>query len=131
MKYKTKHRYELLEFLKKNKDRHLSIIEIKDEMGGSIPTATLYRLLDSYVEEGVVRKYIIGPSSSCCFQYIDENHEHNHFHLICEKCGRLIHLECHEVDHLIEHISGEHNFDIDIAKINLYGVCEDCKRESK
>ena len=131
MKYKTKHRQQLLDFLKKNEDRHLSINDIHQELHGDIPIATLYRLLDSFVKEGVVRKYIIDPSSSCCFQYIEHGNERHHFHLICEKCGRLIHLKCHEVDHLIEHISEDHNFDIDIAKINLYGVCEECQKGNK
>ena len=128
MKYKTKHKTQLVSFLKKNDDKHLTIQEIQNSLS-SIPQATLYRLMDSLVQEGLVRKYIIGPSQSCCYQYADCGHEHNHFHLICERCGKLIHLDCDEVDHLLTHINDEHGFKIDVTKVNLYGLCEDCKKE--
>ena len=131
MKYQTKHRQEVIAFLKKNENRHLSIQEIILEMKGKVPPATLYRLMDSLVNEGVVRKYIIGPSSSACFQYNSCNEENEHFHLICEKCGRLFHLRCDEVNHLMKHISDEHGFSIDPSRINLYGLCEDCRKEDK
>ena len=131
MNYKTKHREELINFLKKNQDRHLSIQEIIIEMKGKVPTATLYRLMDSLVKEGVVRKYIIGPSSSCCYQYNSCLEDNEHFHLICEKCGRLFHLRCDEVSHLMKHINDEHGFSIDPCRINLYGVCEECQKEDK
>ena len=129
MKYQTKHKAQLINYLKSNSDKHLSISDIQKDLK-DIPVATLYRLIDSLVESGEVRKYIIGPNSSCCFQYVDGHDCHNHFHLICEKCGKLYHLECHEVDHLLEHIKDEHGFSIDISKINLYGLCEDCKKGS-
>ncbi len=127
MKYKTKHRDELINYLKKHKNSHLTINEIHDDLS-CIPQATLYRLIDSLVEEGIVRKYIIEPNSACCYQYADCKHDHQHFHLICERCGKLIHLECDEVNHLITHINEEHSFNVDISKVNLYGVCEECQK---
>ena len=130
MKYKTKHKTELIEFLKKNEDKHLTIQEIQRSLKG-IPQATLYRLMDSLVEAGQVRKYYIEPNSSCCFQYVDNEHCHEHFHLICKKCGKLIHLECDEVDHLLQHIKDDHGFDIDVSKVNFYGECEECRKEAK
>lgn len=129
MKYKTKHKTEIIKFLKENDDKHLTIGEIQKELK-DIPIATLYRLMDSLVEEGVVRKYITSPNSPCCFQYSDCGHDHHHFHLVCEKCGKLIHLDCDEVDHLVEHINDEHGFKVDISKVNLYGVCDECAKEN-
>ena len=130
MKYKTKHKTELIEFLKKNEDKHLTIHEIQRSLKG-IPQANLYRLMDSLVKSGQVRKYFIEPNSSCCFQYVDSEHCHEHFHLICKKCGKLIHLECDEVDHLLQHIKYDHGFDIDVSKVNFYGECEECRKEAK
>lgn len=127
MKYQTKHKLEVITFLKKHQNEHLNISEISKGLK-NVPTATLYRLIDSLVEEGLVRKYVIGPNQFCCFQYV-ECGEHLHFHLICEKCGKLIHLECHEVNHLIDHIKDDHGFDVDLSKVNLYGICEDCKKK--
>lgn len=125
MKYKTKHQSTLIKYLKNHSDEHLTIQDMAKDLS-MIPQATLYRLVDSMVEEGSLRKYIIGPNSSCCFQL--NGCEHQHFHLICERCGKLIHLECDEVDHLLEHINEEHGFSVDVSKINLYGLCDDCKK---
>ena len=130
MKYKTKHKTEVIEFLKNHKDEHLTIHEIQKSLK-RIPQATLYRLMDSLVESGHVRKYFIEPNSSCCFQYIDNGHCHEHFHLICKKCGKLIHLECDEVDHLLQHIKDDHGFSIDVSKVNFYGECDECAKEGK
>ena len=128
MKYQTKHKYQLINYLRRHSDKHLTMVEIQKGCK-DIPVATLYRLVDSLVNEGQVRKYIIGPNSSCCFQFIGDNDCHHHFHLICEKCGKLIHLECGEVDHLLGHIKEDHGFSVDLSKVNLYGLCEECQKE--
>ena len=130
MKYKTKNRTKIINYLKSHDDEHLTIAEIQRDLK-DIPQASLYRLMDSLLEEGLVRKYAIDPSSPCCFQYVDNEHCHEHFHLICTKCGKLIHLECDEVEHLLHHIKDDHGFDVDISKVNLYGLCEECEKESK
>lgn len=130
MKYKTKNRTLLIEFLKKHHDEHLSIAEIHQKLP-SVPQATLYRLIDSFEETGIVRKYIIDQNSPACYQYVEDGHCEEHFHLVCEKCGKLIHLHCHETEHFLKHIEDEHGFNIDVRKINFYGICEECQKEAK
>ena len=128
MKYKTKNRELLIAFLKENNDKHLSITEIQENLK-DIPQASLYRLVDSLVQEGLILRYIVGPNKSACYQYADHNEDHHHFHLVCENCGKLIHLECDEVEELVHHIDQNHNFKVDISKVNLYGLCEECKKK--
>lgn len=131
MKYHTKNKVKIISCLKKNNEKHLSVEQIYDELSHQVPLASLYRNLDELVEEGSVRKFVIDRNNSACYQIVDDGNEHNHFHLLCTKCGKLIHLECHEVDHLLKHIESEHNFNIDITKVTLYGVCEECAKEGK
>ena len=130
MKYKTKHRDELIKYLRENSDKHLTIQEISQNLDGKIPQATIYRLINKFLEEGLVRKYSIDPTLSNCYQLVDDDC-HEHFHLVCEKCGKVIHLECSEVNHLLNHINSEHKFEINTSKVNFYGICEDCKKEAK
>ena len=130
MKYNTKHKVTLFAFLEEHKDQHLNIQEIQKGLP-EIPVATLYRLMDSLVNDGTVRKFILGPNQFCCYQFSGCNPGHHHFHLICEKCGKLIHLDCHEVNLLLEHIKGEHGFAVNVDKVNLYGICEECEKEGK
>lgn len=129
MKYHTKNRTKILNCLKVNSDKHMTIEQIDEALNHEVPLASIYRNMDDLVAEGIVRKYVIDRNNSACYQIIDDGNEHNHFHLLCTKCGKLIHLECHEVDHLLKHISDEHSFSIDISKVTLYGLCEDCQRE--
>ena len=128
MKYLTKNKKTVLGFLKANADRHYTIEEIQKELP-DIPQASLYRIIDSLVEIGLVRKYIVDNNTPACFQYVGDGIKHSHFNLLCTKCGKLIHLECHEVNELIEHIEKEHGFSVDISKVNLYGLCEECQKE--
>ena len=128
MKYQTKHRLEVINCLKENEDKHLTIEEISKLLNGSVPLATLYRIIDSLLNEGTIRKYSIDNNTPSCYQ-LANNDEHRHFHLVCSKCGKIIHLSCHEVDHLLKHIDEEHDFCVDVTKVNLYGLCSTCKEK--
>lgn len=130
MEYHTKHKVAVLECLKDNQNKHLTIEEIYCLLNKSVPQATLYRIMDNFEKEGVVRKYTVSNSSPSCYQYASDSCQ-EHFHLLCEKCGKLIHLECDEVNELINHINEEHHFKIDVSKVNLYGLCEECKEEKR
>ena len=43
----------------------------------------------------------------------------------CKKCGKTIHLECEEFEHVSEHIKKEHQFKLDYNTI-IYGLCDKC-----
>ena len=131
MAYNTKNRQIVIEVLKDNKDKHLTIEDIFELTSKEVPLASLYRIIDSLTKEGIIRKYIIDNKTSACYQYALDKIEHNHFHLRCSSCGKIIHLECDEVSHLLKHIEEEHNFEIDVTKVILYGLCEDCKEGNK
>ena len=56
--------------------------------------------------------------------------EVSHFHLKCEKCGTLIHLECHDLEQLSSHLMAEHGFALDPFRTVFYGLCENCRLAS-
>ncbi len=131
MTYNTKNRQIVIEVLKDNKDKHLTIEDIFELTSREVPLASLYRIIDSLTKEGIIRKYIIDNKTSACYQYALDKIEHNHFHLRCSCCGKIIHLECDEVSHLLKHIEEEHNFEIDVTKVILYGLCDSCKKGNR
>ncbi len=130
--YRTRQREEILSYLKTIPGRHITAADIYrhfKELGISVGSATVYRQLDRMVEEGLVNKYIIDESSSACFEYIDSKGRCHHpqcFHCKCEKCGKLIHMECSEIADLQEHMQKHHRFRIDPLRTVFYGICEDC-----
>ena len=103
------------------------MLKILDEMGSPVSKATLYRFLDVLVSTGDLRKYITTDGEKACYQYIDEEKGcHEHYHLKCIECGKLIHVECSELDEIQQHIGEHHNFHVDRSRIVLYGTCSDC-----
>ena len=131
-KYNTKQREKILNYLKQNKDNNITAEEILkhfNSIGEDIGKATVYRFLNELVKQNVIKKFMVEERNCSCFQYIEEKNCEEHFHLKCEKCNKIIHLECGEFKEVQNHISKEHNFELDNVKTVLYGVCKDCRKE--
>ena len=131
--YKTRQRSQILNCLIENSSKHLTADEISvilKEKNCEVGKTTVYRSLEKLIKEGSVRKYIYEEGRSACFQYVDGNENcHQHFHLKCIECGKLMHLECDYLSDLEKHIFEHHKFIVDNTKTVLYGVCEECSNE--
>ena len=132
--YKTKQREELLEYLVSVQGEHITVSEIKDYFaarGKTIGIATIYRQLEKMVNEGIVTKYVIDANSPACFEYVADDEDHDKevcFHCKCEKCGKLIHLHCEELEEMQGHLSDEHEFKLNPMRTVLYGLCGECSK---
>ena len=129
--YNTKNQELLLQYLKETAGRHVTVQDICDHFkshGNAIGTTTVYRQLERFVDEGIVNKYLLDGSSAAYFEYVDHDHcgEETCFHCKCEKCGKLIHLHCEEMEAIQNHIMAHHGFKLDSVKTVFYGICEDC-----
>lgn len=129
--YNTKNKELLLQYLKETAGRHVTVQDICDHFkshGNAIGTTTVYRQLERFVDEGIVNKYLLDGSSAAYFEYVDYDHcgEEPCFHCKCEKCGKLIHLHCEEMEAIQNHIMAHHGFKLDSVKTVFYGICEDC-----
>ena len=95
----------------------------------SVSRATLYRYLDVLVSTGDVKKYILSESDKACYQYVDSSEDcKEHFHLMCIDCGTLQHLECLQINEIINHVVQDHKFKVDPGRVVLYGLCEECQK---
>ena len=130
--YKTKQRDTLLTYLKTVAGKHITVNDIClhfSDQGQRIGQTTVYRHLEKMVDEGLVNKYVIDGSSPACFEYVGpDSHADAEvcFHCKCEKCGRLIHLHCEELEEIQGHILAEHSFRLDPRRTVLYGLCDAC-----
>jgi len=135
VQYQTKQMAELTAYLRSVQGRHVTVADIQkhlQEQGSNVGTTTIYRRLERMIDEGTVAKYIVDEKSSACFEYLGDEGIKNcateHFHCKCEKCGKLIHMECDELEHIYKHMLSEHGFKVNAFKTVIYGVCEDCAR---
>lgn len=129
--YNTKQSCEILNFLKDNAGSHFTSQEISDhfrKQGINIGQATIYRRLDRLTTDGQVNKYIIDEKSPACYEFIGTEHcsQGKCYHMKCEQCGRLIHLNCDEINAFFEHVSEEHGFVLDPKRTVFYGICNEC-----
>lgn len=132
--YKTRQMTELLTFLKSVQGNHVTVSDICDHFqseGIAVGTTTIYRNLEKMVKEGLVAKYVVEGTSSACFEYIGtlEGCERSVcYHCKCEKCGKLMHLQCNEVGSLRQHLLEYHDFEMNSLRTVFYGICGECKK---
>lgn len=127
--YNTKQKEILINFLMENKNDQFSINEITDKIcNNSIGKSTVYRLMKQLTKDGTIRCFHDEYSNISLYQYADKSENcSNHFHLKCNACKKMIHLECEHSNQLKEHIAAIHSFNIDVSKSVLYGYCNNCK----
>ncbi len=123
--YRTRQITELENYLCSMKGKHVTVSDICKYFKirkfhwnhNGLPPA------DRMVEQGLVAKYVVDGTSSACFEYLghDEHcHKHLCFHCKCEKCGKVIHLECEEMTHLGEHMLADHGFQWDFTRDGVF-----------
>lgn len=128
--YKTKQRAIIEKQLKNADGKHTTVDALAALLaanGECVGRTTVYRTLELMVKEGKVRKYTNETGEGACYQYVENAHEcEKHFHLKCERCGKLIHVECESMSGLAEHIENHHGFKVNKLKTVLYGICGEC-----
>ncbi|MBQ8109828.1 MAG: transcriptional repressor [Clostridia bacterium] len=130
--YNTRQKRELLSFLKERSMQHFSVDEVVFELqdrGERIGRSTVYRYLELLAEQGVVRKYQ-GVQGITQYQHVeDASGCDDHFHMMCSRCGNLLHVDCGLMRVMSEHLMKEHGFRLDPRDTILVGVCEKCRAE--
>ena len=129
-KYRTRQRDALLSYLISAPGAHVTAADVCDyfrSQGSPIGQSTVYRQLESLVADGLVKKYFTGAHSPACFEYIAGiDQDSACFHFKCEKCGRLIHLQCGELAGMQTHLLERHQLSLDPARTVFYGLCDRC-----
>lgn len=134
MKYKTKHRQALLQYLQSIKGRHITVSDIRayfQAKGAPIGTTTLYRQVDELVQAGFLQKYIVDENSAACFEYTGESAaESGALHCKCEACGHLSHLACLPFSTVQQHLAEAYGFTLNPGRTVLYGLCAACQQKA-
>ena len=123
--YNTKQRDEIVEFFSRHRGKCFSAKDIIRSGEIKSGEATVYRTLSKLAENGVLKRFTDGASGAC-YQLAESSDCDKHFHLKCEKCGKLIHIDCGFMAEIKQHIESDHNFYVDLGKTVSYGLCDDC-----
>lgn len=123
--YNTKPRKEILKLFQENKNELYTPKMIMELLSSN--KATVYRTLEMLYDEGILNRFFDERTNTFQYQYIDENDNcSTHLHLKCLVCGKIIHLNCHDANHLINHINLLHGFNVDQKQTIIYGTCKAC-----
>lgn len=122
----TKSRKAVIEVLEK---AHMPIsaeevfIRIK-EAGHTTNLSTVYRTLDLMENKGLINKTIMNDSKAR-YELTGEGHRH---HLICTGCHKMVPIDICPIEKLEQDVIKETKFDITGHKLELYGLCPECKK---
>lgn len=128
MTYNTRQK-EIIEQFVRTKQGDFSIKELIAELlkrGEDVSQTTVYRIIDSLVESGVLKK-TVSTDNQIRYQYLESCDHFGHCYLKCNNCGKLEHVDCEDLCDLTEHIRHEHKFAVDEANIVINGTCRSCQ----
>ncbi len=128
--YVTANRKRILEYLKESDERAVTAADVSGhlkEQNCEVNITTVYRYLDKLARDGTLIKYVAEKGGQSAYQYVTPGRGcSEHLHLKCVKCGRIIHLDCHFMKEISDHIEKEHEFVLQCSQSILYGVCREC-----
>jgi Fur family ferric uptake transcriptional regulator len=135
--YKTPARQAVLSLFCAHPHRHFTAEQVctllckVNEAGTALMgKSTVYRQLSQLCERGQLRRFEDIDSSGGAvhvYQYVaPEQNCAAHFHLKCQRCGRISHLDCTLTDELAAHLHTHHGFAVCLEDSILYGLCADC-----
>jgi Fur family transcriptional regulator, ferric uptake regulator len=110
-----------------NSGGHVSADELadlvrQDESG--IGRMTVYRTLDLLNELGLIRPVYQGTGAA---HYV-LMHDGHHHHLVCSMCDQVIEFDECVLEDIAEKLGGRFNFQVRGHLIELYGLCEACRK---
>ncbi len=123
MTYNTKQKDKILDIIK-NKTKEFSVYDIYLDLNKEVGETTIYRYINKLVEANKLEKIVRDNTSY--YQYLSSCDNNNHFYLKCERCGKLIHIDCDCINEFYSHISDRHNFILNKNRIIIYGICNKC-----
>ncbi len=97
--------------------------QLRNEHAGSAPP-TVYRALDFLRAEGMVHKI---ESLNAYIGCGEPQHRHTGQFLICKQCCAVAEMDDSEVHELLSEKSDALGFTIDIAMVEIQGICNECK----
>jgi Fe2+ or Zn2+ uptake regulation protein len=117
-------------------DRPLTITEILDaanrSRGGSrVPQSSAYRSLTALAEAGVVRR-LAGNDDLGRFELAEDLSGHHHHHLVCTACGLVADVRAsprleRALSEAGRAAADESGFEVNDHRIDLVGLCSDCR----
>ena len=114
-----------------DKETAISQPDLEKLLGNEIDRVTLYRVLATFEEKGILHKIfdLHGTATyALCSTDCDEHHHHDeHVHFICSSCNSIYCLD----DIKLPKITLPEGYQLNSVGINAVGLCAQCKSFTK
>ncbi|GAA1120545.1 MULTISPECIES: Fur family transcriptional regulator [Nesterenkonia] len=97
--------------------------KILDGRGEKVSLATVYRVLQSHQEEGLVD--VLRPDDGEAIFRLCEREEHHH-HLVCRSCGLTVEFEAPAIEEWATKLAQEQDFTEVRHTLEIFGLCASC-----
>ncbi|WP_345213750.1 Fur family transcriptional regulator [Mucilaginibacter gynuensis] len=128
---KTGPRLSVLSVLR-SRDMATSQPELEEILGKEIDRVTLYRVLSTFEEKGIIHKVLDLKGTAnyaiCSAKCNEHEHHDEHVHFNCTDCNHIYCLDGHV--HLPE-ISVPKGFKSTSVNLSVYGVCSKCNKKAE
>lgn len=126
----TQPRLQVLEIIS-TKESAISQPELEKIVGTEIDRVTLYRILGSFEEKGILHKVFdlngTATYALCSSKCSADHHHDQHVHFICSVCNSVFCLE--EIS--LPKINLPAHFSLHSLAINAVGICADCSKKQR
>ena len=95
--------------------------------GRRIAANSVYRILDLFVQANLVRRI---ESANAYLANAHPNCEHDCIFLVCDRCGKTMHIDDDHLTQSLRRASEAHGFAPDRPVIEVRGCCEHCRTPS-
>jgi Fur family ferric uptake transcriptional regulator len=89
-----------------------------------IGLATVYRTLALLTKSGLALEMDFGDGQK---RYESSYKSVHHDHMVCTECGKILEFNHPLIEKYQEEVAMEKNFKITSHKLDLFGLCQDCK----
>ena len=105
---------------------HATPDEILSEVqkhASAVNVSTVYRTLEVLEELGLVRHTHLSDRAPTYHSVSD----HEHFHLVCRNCHRVVSVDPEVVAPLADVLRERHGFVVDVGHLAVFGECVECE----
>ncbi|QIG44687.1 transcriptional repressor [Nocardioides anomalus] len=88
----------------------------------ALNVSTVYRTLEVLEELGLVRHAHLSDRAPTYHSVRD----HEHFHLKCRNCHRVISVDPEVLEPLLARLRADHAFEADVGHLTVFGTCQEC-----
>ena len=111
-------------------EHHITVDELANlarETYPALGTATVYRTMRLLVDANVALEHRFGDGQGRYEVAVSRDH---HDHLICENCGLIIEFDDDRIEALQVENAQAHGFLPKNHRLEIYGLCADCRKKA-